>query len=57
MMSISYAITVCNEFIEIQKLVPFLLEHKRDEELKVLIMILTGTQVTLIKILVNGKIY
>mgnify|MGYP001232897608 FL=1 len=32
MMSISYAITVCNEFIEIQKLVPFLLEHKRDED-------------------------
>ena len=32
MKSISYAITVCNEFIEIQKLVPFLLEHKRDED-------------------------
>ena len=32
MMSISYAITVCNEFIEIQKLVPFLLEHKRNED-------------------------
>ena len=31
-MKISYAITVCNEFIEIQKLVPFLLEHKRDED-------------------------
>ena len=32
MKSISYAITVCNEFVEIQKLVPFLLEHKRDED-------------------------
>jgi len=28
-MKISYAITVCNEFLEIQKLVPFLLENKR----------------------------
>jgi len=28
-MKISYAITVCNEFIEIQKLLTFLLEHKR----------------------------
>jgi hypothetical protein len=28
-MKISYAITVCNEFIEIQKLLPFLLENKR----------------------------
>ena len=28
-MKISYAITVCNEFLEIQKLIPFLLEKKR----------------------------
>ena len=28
-MKISYAITVCNEFIEIQRLLTFLLEHKR----------------------------
>ena len=28
-MKISYAITVCNEFVEIQKLIPFLLKHKR----------------------------
>jgi len=28
-MKISYAITVCNEFLEIQRLVPFLLENKR----------------------------
>jgi hypothetical protein len=31
-MKISYAITVCNEFVEIQKLIPFLLEHKRNED-------------------------
>ena len=31
-MKISYAITVCNEFIEIQKLVLFLLDHKRKED-------------------------
>ena len=28
-MKISYAVTVCNEFVEIQKLISFLLEHKR----------------------------
>ncbi len=31
-MTISYAIPVCNEFVEIQKLIPFLLEHKRDKD-------------------------
>jgi len=31
-MKLSYAITVCNEFIEIQKLVSFLLENKRVED-------------------------
>ena len=31
-MKISYAITVCNEFVEIQKLIGFLLENKRDED-------------------------
>jgi len=31
-MKISYAITVCNEFVEIQKLLPFLLENKRKED-------------------------
>ena len=31
-MKISYAITVCNEFLEIQKLVPFLLENKRQQD-------------------------
>lgn len=31
-MKLTYAITVCNEFIEIQKLLGFLLEHKRIED-------------------------
>lgn len=31
-MKISYAITVCNEFVEIQKLVRFLLENKRHQD-------------------------
>ena len=31
-MKISYAITVCNELTEIQELISFLLEHKRDED-------------------------
>jgi len=31
-MKISYAITVCDEFVEIQRLVLFLLKHKRHED-------------------------
>jgi hypothetical protein len=31
-MKISYAITVCNEFIEIQRLLPFLLEHEQPQD-------------------------
>ena len=31
-MKLSYAITVCDEFVEIQKLIPFLLKHKRHED-------------------------
>jgi len=31
-MRISYALTVCNEFLEIQRLIDFLLEHKRDQD-------------------------
>ena len=39
-MKLSYAITVCNELTEIQKLILFLLEHKRDEdEIVVLLML------------------
>lgn len=31
-MTISYAITVCNELVEIQKLIPYLLDNIRDED-------------------------
>lgn len=31
-MKISYAVTVCNEFIEIQRLIAFLLNHKRPQD-------------------------
>jgi hypothetical protein len=31
-MKISYAITVCNEFVEIQRLIAFLLENKRPQD-------------------------
>ena len=31
-MKISYGITVCDELTEIQKLISFLLEHKRDKD-------------------------
>ena len=31
-MKLTYAITVCNEFIEIQRLVSFLLQHKRQQD-------------------------
>lgn len=31
-MKISYAVTVCNELVEIQKLLPFLIENKRERD-------------------------
>ena len=31
-MKLSYAIPVCNEFVEIQRLITFLLKNKRDED-------------------------
>jgi hypothetical protein len=31
-MKISYAITVCNELVEIQRLLPFLIENKREKD-------------------------
>ena len=31
-MRISYAVTVCNELAEIQRLLPFLIENKREED-------------------------
>jgi hypothetical protein len=37
-MKISYAITVCNEFIEIQRLLNFLLKHKRHQDEIVVLM-------------------
>jgi hypothetical protein len=40
-MKISYAITVCNEFIEIQRLIHFLLKHKRHRDEIVVQMDLT----------------
>ena len=30
-MKLSYAITVCNELVEIQRLLPYLIENKRKE--------------------------
>ena len=44
-MKISYAITVCNEHVEIQRLVSFLLQNKRSEdEIVVLFDSVNGTQ-------------
>ena len=44
-MKISYAVTVCNELEEIKRLIPRLLEHKRDEdEIVVLLDISNQTQ-------------
>ena len=31
-MKISYAVTVCNDLVEIQRLLPFLIENKREED-------------------------
>ena len=31
-MKISYAITVCNELVEIQRLLPFLIQNKRKQD-------------------------
>ena len=44
-MKISYAITVCNEFVEIQKLVSFLLKNKRrEDEIVILYDIINGNK-------------
>ena len=44
-MKISYAIPVCNENVEIQRLVSFLLEHKRDkDEITILFDSTNGTK-------------
>ena len=47
-MKISYAITVCNEFTEIQKLIPYLLDNiRQDDEIVVLYDKKNGTRETL----------
>jgi len=44
-MKLSYAITVCNELVEIQRLITYLLEHKRrEDELVVLFDSTNGTK-------------
>ena len=45
-MKISYAITVCNEFLEIQRLVTFLLENKRRQDEVVVLVDLTKNEPT-----------
>lgn len=43
---LSYALTVCNEFLEIQRLVTFLLENKRREDEIVVLVDLTKNEPT-----------
>ena len=43
-MKISYAITVCNEHNEIEKLLTFLFEHKRKEDQVVVQMDMNATE-------------
>jgi hypothetical protein len=50
-MKISYAITVCNEFIEIQRLLNFLLKHKRHQDEIVVLMDTTKANSELISTL------
>ena len=50
-MKISYAITVCNEFIEIQRLLNFLLKHKRHQDEIVVLMDTTKADSELISTL------
>ena len=45
-MKISYAITVCSEFVEIQRLVNFLLEYKRREDEIIILVDLTKNEPT-----------
>ena len=50
-MKISYAVTVCNEFIEIQRLLNFLLKHKRQQDEIVVLMDTTKADSKLISTL------
>jgi hypothetical protein len=45
-MKISYAVTVCNEFLEIQRLITFLLENKRPQDEIVVLADLTKNEPT-----------
>ena len=45
-MKISYAVPVCNEFVEIQKLIPRLINYKRDEDEIVVLVDLTKNDPT-----------
>ena len=45
-MKISYAITVCNEFVEIQRLITFLLKNKRSQDEIVVLVDITKNEPT-----------
>ena len=45
-MKISYAITVCNEFVEIQRLITFLLKNKRSQDEIVVLVDMTKNEPT-----------
>lgn len=45
-MRISYAVTVCNEFLEIQRLIAFLLENKRPQDEIVVLVDMTKNEPT-----------
>jgi hypothetical protein len=62
-MKISYAITVCNEFVEIQRLITFLLKNKRPQDEIVVLVDMTKNEPTsellgyLHKLSSNNRIY
>ncbi len=53
-MVISYAVTVSNEFIEIQRLLAFLLKHKQDQDEIVVLVDLTKNE---LEALAKGEVY
>ena len=46
MMKLSYAITVCDEFLEIQRLLPFIISNKRPQDEIVVVVDLTKNSPT-----------
>ena len=46
MMKLSYAITVCDEFLEIQRLLPFIISNKRPQDEIVVLVDLTKNSPT-----------